>query len=165
MITSICLICFQEIIDNLDQETLVKVAKEGFMSRPLVLKDIIEKIKENSEGTTQPVNLPPFCVCGSCQEMMTEKERICCRERRLCRSKSLAFQNICLDSDNLATVIRSLADTYVFTPTYDNRAMRHAASTVCHVDSWTFRERASQSDSIMLCVEDKKSVLTRCSSP
>ena len=127
MITSICLICFQEIIDNLDQETLVKVAKEGFMSRPLVLKDIIEKIKENSEGTTQPVNLRPFCVCGSCQEMMTEKERICCRERRLCRSKSLAFQNICLDSDNLATVIRSLADTYVFTPTYDNRAMRHAA--------------------------------------
>ena len=77
MITSICLICFQEIIDNLDQETLVKVAKEGFLSRPLVLKNIIEKIKENSEGTTQPVNLPPFCVCGSCQAMMTE-ERICC---------------------------------------------------------------------------------------
>ena len=50
MITSICLICFQEIIDNLDQETLVKVAKEGFMSRPLVLKDIIEKNKRKFRG-------------------------------------------------------------------------------------------------------------------
>ena len=88
MITSICLICFQEIIDNLDQETLVKVAKEGFMSRPLVLKDIIEKIKENSEGTTQPVNLPPFCVCGSCQEMMTEKEREYVVEKGACAAVS-----------------------------------------------------------------------------
>ena len=39
----------------------------------------------------------------------------------------MVFGNICLDSENLATVIRSLADTYVFTPTYDNQAMRHPA--------------------------------------
>ena len=69
----------------------------------------------------------PFCVCGYCREMPTDNERACCKERRLCRSTTLAFQNICLDSNNLATVIRSLADTYVFTPTYDNWAMRHAA--------------------------------------
>ena len=50
MIASICLICLQEITDNLDQETLVKVAKEGFMSRPLVLKDIIEKKKKIERG-------------------------------------------------------------------------------------------------------------------
>lgn len=59
--------------------------------------------------------------------MPTDKERVCCKQRQLCRSQSQVFKNICIDSDNVATVIRSLADTYVFTPTYDNRAMRHAA--------------------------------------
>ncbi|CAB4024170.1 Hypothetical predicted protein [Paramuricea clavata] len=29
----------EEIIDGLDQQTLIKVAKEGFTSRPLVLRD------------------------------------------------------------------------------------------------------------------------------
>lgn len=119
----------QEMIDGLDRETLVKVAKEGFMSRPLVLKDLIAKLTAGPEQPQQSseTSKAPFCDCGYCREMPTDKERVCCKERRLCRSTTLAFQNICLDSDNLATVIRSLADTYVFTPTYDNRAMRHAA--------------------------------------
>ena len=115
----------------MDNETLVKVAKEGFKSRPLVLKDLVQQMKDGAETEQQasctsevPV---PFCVCGYCREMPSDKERVCCKQRRLCRSRTLAFQNICLDSDNLATAIRSLADTYVFTPTYDNRAMRHAA--------------------------------------
>ena len=116
----------------MDGETLVKLVKEAFKSRPLALKDLVEQLQhdpappaENVDEVTQPS--VPFCVCQNCREMPTDKERVCCKERRLCRSKTLAFQNICLDSDNLATVIRSLADTYVFTPTYDNRAMRHAA--------------------------------------
>lgn len=116
-------------IDGLDQETLVKVAKEGFMSRPLVLKDLSAKLTAGTEEPQQSSKTPkqPFYNCGYCRKMPTDKERVCCKERRLCRSTTLAFQNICLDSDNLATVIRSLADTYVFTPVYDNRAIRHAA--------------------------------------
>lgn len=68
-----------------------------------------------------------FCICGNCYEMPTDKERVCCKQRQLCRSQSQVIKNICIDSDNVAIVIRSLADTYVFTPTYDNRAVRHAA--------------------------------------
>lgn len=102
------------------------MAKEGFKSRPLVLKDLVKKIENPVEEVSAQTSAP-FCVCGFCQEMPTDKERVCCKERRLCQSNKLAFQNICLDSDNLGTAIRSLADTYVFTPTYDNRAMRHAA--------------------------------------
>ena len=102
----------------------------GFMSRGLQLKDLVAGVQGNP-GEPQPhldaaIN-PPFCVCGFCREMPTDKERLCCKEKNVCRSKSMVFGNICLDSENLATVIRSLADTYVFTPTYDNRAMRHAA--------------------------------------
>lgn len=115
------------------------------MSRPLALKDVLERLKVDqerhqdqdspldSDTSHDPPDHPPpriqvpFCVCSFCQEMPTDKERVCYREKRLCRSRSLAFQNICLDSDNLVTAIRSLADTYVFTPVYDNRAMRHAA--------------------------------------
>jgi hypothetical protein len=105
-----------------------------------VLRDLVERLRVNPDvqhdpdvphdpgHPRPPYNAPiPFCVCGYCREMPTDKERLCCREKRLCRSMSLAFQNICLDSDNLATAIRSLADTYVFTPIYDNRAMRHSA--------------------------------------
>ena len=109
-----------------------KCAKEGFKSRPLVLKDLVQQMKDSAETEQQQASgtseIPvPFCVCGYCREMPSDKERVCCKQRRLCRSRTLAFQNICLDSDNLATAIRSLADTYVFTLTYDYRAMRHAA--------------------------------------
>ena len=108
---------------------LLKVAKQGFKSRGLFLQDLVTQAKAHPKDPTEPPTktVPPFCVCGYCREMATEKERLCCKERQLCRSQTAAFQNICIDSDNLATVIRSLADTYVFTPTYDNRAMRHAA--------------------------------------
>ena len=88
-----------------------------------------------SEGAPHPgptdTSPPPFCVCCLCQPMPTDKDNLCCKEKRLCRSRTTAFQNICIDSDNLSTVIRSLAERYVFTPTYDNRAMRHAAYRQC----------------------------------
>lgn len=115
----------------LDHETLLKVAEQGFQSRRLLLKDLIKSCQNNSNIPVQQQGqssaIPAFCVCGQCQEMENEKERLCCREKHLCRSNSSVFRNICIDSDNVGTVIRSLADTYVFTPTYDNRAMRHAA--------------------------------------
>lgn len=102
------------------------------MSRGCQLKDLIAKFRSDPDepgpsNQAQATSTPPFCVCGFCREMPTDKERLCCKERRLCHSKTTVFQNICLDSDNIETVIRSLADTYVFTATYDNRAMRHAA--------------------------------------
>ena len=134
---------FQEIIDSLDHETLAKVAKEGFMSRGLQLRDLVDSIRINPDEpqpSNQASTVPPFCVCGSCQEMPTDKERVCCKQKRLCRSKSLLFQNICLDSDNMATVIRSLADTYVFTATYDNGHETCCVQAICHVDTWTFRK-------------------------
>ena len=119
----------QGIIHGLDNEKLIKVAKEGFKSRPLVLKDLVEQMKDSTETEqhTSHTSEVPFCICGYCQEMPPDKERVCCKQRHLWRSRTSAFQNICLDSDNLAIAIRSLADTYIFTPIYDNRAMRHAA--------------------------------------
>ena len=120
-------------LEALDHDMPLKVAKEGFKSRALFLKDLINAGSSGTPGADDPQPsgphqaTPPFCVCEQCTEMPTEKENICCKEKRLCRSQGQTFNNICLDSDSLATVIRSLADTYVFTPTYDNRAMRHAA--------------------------------------
>ena len=120
-------------LEALDHDMLLKVAKEASKSRALLLKDLINAGSSGAPGADDPQPsgprqaTPPFCVCGQCLEMATEKERLCCKEKRLCRSQSQTFYNICLDSDNLATVIRNLADTYVFTTTYDNRAMRHAA--------------------------------------
>lgn len=108
---------------------LLEVAKRGFSSRVVELQDIVSSLAEdvNTPTTSRPQNVPDFCVCGQCQEMPTDKERICCKERRLCRAKSATFHNICVESENLCTAIRNMADTYVFTPTYHNRAMRHAA--------------------------------------
>ena len=117
-------------LEALDHQTLLEVAKRGFMSRGLHLADLIAVVQNNTahQPPATPVNpAPPFCVCGHCMEMPRDKERACCKEKRLCRSITRPFQNICVDSDNLATVIRSLADTYVFTPVYNNKEMRHAA--------------------------------------
>lgn len=106
---------------------MLKVAKEGFKSRGLFLKDVLASARSETQTASQCMPVASFCICGNCYEMPTDKERVCCKQRQLCRSQSQVFKNICIDSDNVATVIRSLADTYVFTPTYDNRAMRHAA--------------------------------------
>lgn len=116
-------------MESLSHENLLAVAKTGFTSRRLQLEDIIATIQHGYEQPTSSRSQPPppFFVCGNCREMPTDKERVCCKEKRHCRSKSKAFHNICLESDNLSTAIRSLADTYVFTPTYDNRSMRHAS--------------------------------------
>ena len=118
-------------LESLDHKTLLKVAKQGFMSRRLILKDIIASVYNNAGDPTEPptqVNvLLPFCVCGYCREMPTENKKVCCKEKHLCRSTSAVFQYVFVDSDNVATVRQSLADTYVFTPTYDHQGMRHAA--------------------------------------
>ena len=37
------------------------------------------------------------------------------------------FVNMCIDKENLQTAIRNLSDTYVFTPRYASKSMRHAA--------------------------------------
>ena len=62
-------------------------------------------------------------IVGKCPQI--EKE--CAVRRDGFAVVKLKHLKTCVDSDNLSTAIRSLADTYVFTPVYDNRAMRHAA--------------------------------------
>ena len=119
----------------LSYEQLLAVAKQGFSTRRLELEDLVHNLKNTeqgnpsmSHGTTSTHSTDPnFCMCGYCREMPTDKERVCCKQRRLCTSRTNAFNNICIESENLSTAIRNMADTYVFTPVYDNRAMRHAA--------------------------------------
>ena len=88
-------------IDALDHEILVKVAKQGFFSRSIQLRDLIASVQSNSDGPPQAFGeahtVTPFCVYGYCREMPNDKERVCCKERRICRSKSGVFGNICLD--------------------------------------------------------------------
>ena len=115
-------------VDGLDWETLSKICKKGFQSRQLELRDLIAaEINNQITSGFQDNQNPDFCVCRQCREMPTDKEMVCCRERRSCLSRTNAFQNICIESQNLQTSIRSLADTYVFTPLHTNKGMRHAA--------------------------------------
>jgi hypothetical protein len=51
------------------------------------------------------------CTCGYCRNMPTAKEEVCCKEKKNCRAKSMAFHNICIESDNLSTAIWNMADT------------------------------------------------------
>ena len=53
-------------INELDRETLVKVAKEGVMSRPLVLKDFIAKLTAGLEEPQQSSETTKrtFCDCS-----------------------------------------------------------------------------------------------------
>ena len=70
--------------------------------------------------------IPSFCHRNHCREMPTANENNCCMQL-MCRSLTLIFKNISLDIENIQTAIRNLADTFVFTPMYENKAMRHAA--------------------------------------
>ena len=62
----------------------MKVAKLGFMSRGLQLKDLVANVQGSSEEP-QPHHegaiSTPFCVCGFCREMPTDKESVCCKEK------------------------------------------------------------------------------------
>lgn len=62
----------------------MKVAKLGFMSRGLQLKDLVANLQGNSEEP-QPHHeraiSTPFCVCGFCREMPTDKEACVARKK------------------------------------------------------------------------------------
>ena len=54
----------------LEHETLLKVAKQGFMSRRLQLKDIIASVQNDPSGQPSTSHaVPSFCVCGHCWEI------------------------------------------------------------------------------------------------
>ena len=80
----------------LSYEQLLAVAKQGFSTRRLELEDLVHNL-ENTEqgnptmspGTTSTHSTDTnFCMCGYCREMPTDKERVCCKQRRLCTSRS-----------------------------------------------------------------------------
>ena len=90
------------------------------------LVDLINEIRlYDNPPMVAPVRAR-FCRCNMCQEMPTKAENRCCRQV-LCRSTTAVFTNICLDKENVQTSIRNLSDSFVFTPMYENNAMRHAA--------------------------------------
>ena len=101
-------------------EKLLAVAEIGFMARKEQLQDIVagmENEDTREHSTMANESIPSFCVCGKCREVPTDKERICCKQKRLCWSRTKIFHSICLESENISIAIRSLADTYVFTAT------------------------------------------------
>ena len=120
------LFSFQDILAELSREELIKLASHTYGNNFKRLQDDLTYIKDAPVSLPETVRKPDYCTCGLCQEMPTAKENKCCKKRH-CISRSNVFKNICIDKENLETAIRSLSDTYVFTPYYSNRSMRHAA--------------------------------------
>ena len=84
------------------------------MSRSLLLKDLVIQIERESGEPQSPSHpytcSPPFCICGYCQEMSWQNISV---------SKHMFRSGQSRESDQKST--------YLFTATYDNRALRHAA--------------------------------------
>ena len=95
------------------------------------LKDNVFELRHCNIDQPGPLNcsggnaIPSFCHCNHCREMPTANENSCMQP--ICRLLTLMFKNICLDIENIQTVIRNLAGTFVVTPMYENKAMHHAA--------------------------------------
>ena len=89
------------------------------------LKDDIATIRDPPISSEQWQN-SDYCKCGRWKEMLTDIKNKCCKQKR-CLSRTNVFVNMCIDKDNLQTAIRNLSNTYVFTPRYANKSMRHAA--------------------------------------
>ena len=117
---------------SLTTEEMFKLVAHSYSDTRNRLKDIVSELRHCNIDQPGPLNCsgtstnPSFCHCNYCQEMPTVSESKCCMQS-ICRSLTLVFKNICLDRENIQTAIRNLADTFVFTPMYENKAMRHAA--------------------------------------
>ena len=60
--------------------------------------------------------------------MPTAVENRSCEQRILCRSKTQVFTNVCVDRQNVETAIKNIADTFVATARFDNKALHHESS-------------------------------------
>ena len=90
-----------------------------------LLKDVVEEIQEISPVV--PNDIPSFCKCGFCVLMPTSVENKFCEQRVLCRSKTQVFANVCVDRQNVETAIKNIADAFVATARFDNKALRHGS--------------------------------------
>eukprot|EP00112_Aurelia_sp_Birch-Aquarium-sp1_P022818 Seg6569.1 transcript_id=Seg6569.1/GoldUCD/mRNA.D3Y31 product="hypothetical protein" protein_id=Seg6569.1/GoldUCD/D3Y31 len=72
------------------------------------IKDVLKYIEDDNstEEPAQGLDQLPWCKCGACREMPTEKERKCC-DRKTCVTSYKLFSKICLDRDVLLIAIKS----------------------------------------------------------
>lgn len=85
-------------------------------------------------GAPPPAGLPgvPWCTCGNCRDMPTDRERKCCGQEPIyCISRLPHFSLYCLDEGNLRIHRQFREDLLVVRlarePGDDNREYRYAA--------------------------------------
>ncbi len=92
------------------------------------IKDVVKYIEEDNstEEPADSLNQLPWCKCGACREMPTEKERKCC-DRKTCVTSYKLFSKIFLDRDVLLIAIKSRNDFRSEEIVFTTNSYRHAA--------------------------------------
>ena len=127
-ITKTCPLYSQATLTSLSHERLLEIATKVFEDRKSLLIDIINQERAGPSNMSTDIvrPIPPWCKCGRCYEMPTQKERRCCK-RRNCITLDHTFYEICLNGTVLEVAINSHCDIRVEIPRQDSKQMRHTA--------------------------------------
>ncbi|KAL7403029.1 hypothetical protein ABVT39_023369 [Epinephelus coioides] len=117
----------------MDVEEWRDLGRELFAREPGLVFDVL-MIRQRRNGAPPPAGLPdvPWCTCGKCRDIPTDREKLCCgQDPANCISLLPHLSIYCLDEGNLRIHRQYRDDVLVAEnarePGDDNRKYRYAA--------------------------------------
>ncbi|XP_071821359.1 uncharacterized protein [Apostichopus japonicus] len=118
----------QMYVQGLSREQLEQVAVELLSRNPDAHSDLTAP--NQTEEVTASREVPSWCKCLQCVEMLTDAEKKCCTNRvQQCVTYSNAFSDICLNAHILGVNMRMREDDLALEENRTNRNYRHYAYT------------------------------------
>ncbi|XP_041852595.1 uncharacterized protein LOC121647331 isoform X1 [Melanotaenia boesemani] len=121
----------QRLLDDMTAEYLRRLASQLVVRQPGLIFDLL--LQQSNSSVSEAAGVPgmPWCTCGLCREMPTDRERICCGQTPAnCISKLPHFTQYCLDEGYLRIHRHYREDVTALghaTEPGDNRQYRYAA--------------------------------------
>lgn len=131
-----CIVCMDILQDLLSQMSLEEwrsFGRDALERQPGLVFDILA-LHQNRTGPPPSAGVPgvPWCTCGNCREMPTDRERRCCGQDPIyCIGNLPHFRQYCLD-DGFLRIHRQYREDITMLgharePGVDNREFRYAA--------------------------------------
>lgn len=121
-------------LHGLERKELETVATDLLKRNPGAYMDYL--MMETSTAPTDrdhSTEIPGWCVCGRCREMLQDIERKCCRIRDVCLSLSEVFLAVCANAHVLEVAMRSTEDILADVAVRNNKNYRHYCLQTIHI--------------------------------
>ena len=138
---------FQDLVAQLDEAAVRRLALELLRRQPAAFADLVEGELANPAGeqvppqpNPQPEDGPDWCFCGCCVPTQ-EENKCCCRRVMPCITTNPLFQQLVLDGNVLDIAMRYKENVLVADHARNNKLSSCCLSTVCVMAIWTSRPR------------------------